>query len=128
MAKFCAYLFLFVLVIHTSPLSQLLKLPVLFTHFADHKHRNHNISFTEFLSMHYWGKDINDNDTQEDNKLPFKKANCISCISLFMPVKKMPAVVPVMWFRINYVVPDDPALPNAFHCSLFRPPKQAPLS
>lgn len=26
-----------------------------------------------FLSMHYWGKDLNDNDGTTDMKLPFKK-------------------------------------------------------
>ncbi|SEB18083.1 hypothetical protein [Pedobacter hartonius] len=42
----------------------------------------------QFLSMHYWCKDINDKDGKEDMKLPFKKLQLHSQHLLFQtPVR-----------------------------------------
>ena len=49
--------------------------PLMVIHYLDHAHRNHEINFSDFLSMHYWGKDIKDNDDQQDQQLPFKNFN-----------------------------------------------------
>lgn len=54
-------------------MGELLKMPFLGAHYLEHQHRNPKIGVMEFLSMHYWGTDLKDNDQQKDMKLPFKK-------------------------------------------------------
>jgi hypothetical protein len=49
------------------------KIPLLIFHYLDHVSRNPNVGVMNFLSMHYWGKDIKDSDKDQDMKLPFKK-------------------------------------------------------
>lgn len=56
-------------------LGELFKLPELMTHFSEHRTLNHNIGIFEFLSMHYLGNDLNDNDQDRDMQLPFKKVS-----------------------------------------------------
>lgn len=67
------YLLIFVHLCANTTLAELLKMPFLGAHFIAHQERNPNISMMQFLSMHYWGKDLNDKDGREDMKLPFKK-------------------------------------------------------
>lgn len=61
--------------VEATSLDQLLKLPVLFEHFQEHQERDPKVSLLEFLAMHYWGQDLDDNDNARDNQLPFKKVN-----------------------------------------------------
>jgi hypothetical protein len=62
--------------ISTTELYQLLKLPVLIEHYKEHKAQNTEMSFIDFLSLHY-NQEFAHDDT--DNKLPFKShSNCAS--------------------------------------------------
>ncbi|MBC8985968.1 hypothetical protein H9X96_09275 [Pedobacter sp. N36a] len=65
--------FLVTCILSGSAITELFKGPILVSHYIDHTSRNPNINFIDFLSMHYWGKDIVDNDGNQDSKLPFKK-------------------------------------------------------
>jgi hypothetical protein len=56
----------------TTELFQLLKLPVLFEHFTEHKALNSSITFLDFLAIHYAGCDKPDADHERDMQLPFK--------------------------------------------------------
>ena len=68
---------------------QLLKLPVVFQHYAEHKQENKSISFIQFLAMHYLHGSPKDKDYSRDMQLPFKSsADC--------PSSTAPAFVPVM--------------------------------
>ena len=69
----CLYILIVVHLCANTTLAELLKMPFLGEHFIAHQERNPRISMMQFLSMHYWGKDINDKDGKEDMKLPFKK-------------------------------------------------------
>ncbi|HWW40039.1 hypothetical protein [Pedobacter sp.] len=50
-------------------------MPILIEHYQEHKQRDANISVMRFLSLHYWGEDLNDDDQEQDMKLPFKKVD-----------------------------------------------------
>lgn len=65
--------FLVTCILSGSAIAELFKAPLLVSHYIDHTSRNPNINFVDFLSMHYWGNDIVDNDSKQDMKLPFKK-------------------------------------------------------
>lgn len=53
---------------------ELLKIPALVEHFSQHKSQQQELSFAEFLFMHYVGDDDNDADNTEDGQLPFKNS------------------------------------------------------
>ncbi|RFM28511.1 hypothetical protein [Deminuibacter soli] len=113
------------MVLHSTALNQLLKLPVLVAHYIEHQHRDSHISVLDFLSMHYWGKDINDNDDDRDRQLPFKTVDMHSLHCSFVPLLK-----PIALKQredhctvINYPAIKDQYLPDPARASLFRPPR-----
>ena len=62
--------------VSATELHQLLKLPILIEHFNEHKAKDNELSFLDFLSLHYNQEFDHDNT---DNKLPFKShSNCAS--------------------------------------------------
>ena len=63
-------------------------MPQLISHFDQHHQLNPQISFIDFLEMHYYGEDINDNDDEEDMKLPFKKIDGHHVLSIGSPAEK----------------------------------------
>ncbi len=75
---------LMLLLTDIGELYQLLKLPILFEHFSEHKRIDNSVSFTDFLGMHYWGTDINDDDDARDQQLPYKKADVHLSQSVFL--------------------------------------------
>lgn len=66
----------------------MLKVPQLISHFVDHHKINAQISFIDFLEMHYLGNDLNDNDEEEDMKLPFKKIDGHHVFSIGVAAEK----------------------------------------
>jgi hypothetical protein len=65
-------LFLAVYLFSATEAYQLLKLPVVFQHFKEHKKEDKNISFLQFLAMHYLHGSPKDKDYERDMQLPFK--------------------------------------------------------
>lgn len=96
-------------------------------HFTEHQAANKSMDLFDFISMHYLGNDMNDNDQDKDMQLPFKKINThfsfqIASIphSALITENRFDVIdtyLPVL-FKSNR--PKDPAL-----VSLFRPPCQA---
>ena len=54
-----------------------MKLPKIFEHFAEHKLEDKNISFFQFLAIHYMHGSPKDKDYDKDMQLPFK--TCCDC-------------------------------------------------
>lgn len=54
--------------------NNLLKAPVLLSHFKEHRQLDPNISFWTFIKIHYVGPIIVDDDFQRDQQLPFRDA------------------------------------------------------
>lgn len=52
--------------------NQMLKLPVLLVHFGEHKKEKPQMSFAEFLHLHYVHGNVMDKDYEKDMQLPFK--------------------------------------------------------
>jgi hypothetical protein len=66
-----------------TELKELLKLPLLFTHYTEHSSHDQNLSFADFLSMHYHHEHDNDGDDADDRSLPFKSHdNCVHSSSI----------------------------------------------
>ncbi|WP_348620418.1 hypothetical protein [Pedobacter lusitanus] len=104
--------------------SEIFKLPHLVCHFQQHHRLNSQIGIIEFLSMHYFGEDLNDNDDEDDMKLPFKKISNQGHISQAVSFSK-PILLKQQYFSVlaapckpEYSWLSNPALDN-----LFRPPR-----
>jgi hypothetical protein len=90
----------------------------------EHKKLNKEIGFVDFLSMHYWGKDLNDNDHDRDMQLPFKKTSEQTCFQLALPLQK---IIHEKHFFIlvdeQFATHPDENLTDKSLDSIFRPPK-----
>lgn len=124
MRRLLRNIILFIVILDTTSLCQVYKVPLLLKHFAEHQSLNHEITFTDFLSMHYLGKDLNDNDDDKDMQLPFKKVEAHTSNFIFVPH------TPVFTFKRVYLpikAEYGPAVPQVAYStvlgSLFRPPR-----
>lgn len=105
--------------------SQIVKLPNLYEHFREHQLRNPAVSFFDYLAMHYWGNDINDNDDEQDMKLPFKKVDSVNPAFLYLPGRPITFSDSYTFWPVDADFPLEHADPyfNPAGKSLFRPPK-----
>jgi len=107
-----------------TSLSQLLKLPVLFVHFQEHKEIDSRISFLNFLSMHYFGEDMNDDDDEQDMKLPYKSVDSKSLHHAVSPVPRFfHHKVAFTYYRQPVYHYESDHLSQRALDSLFRPPR-----
>lgn len=65
---FTAVLFL----VSSTELHELVRLPLLVSHFLQHRHSSQSLNLTGFIQLHYQGDHPDDNDDGEDRQLPFK--------------------------------------------------------
>ncbi len=125
MRKRLAQILIFFAALHCLNLDQLLKLPVLVAHFLEHKDRDNSIRVMDFLSMHYWGHDINDDDDERDRQLPFKAPHPHSfqhiCLPALKAIDLQQGEPPLVSY--DYPLEKDSHLPNPAVGSLFRPPR-----
>ncbi|RAV27614.1 hypothetical protein DN748_17660 [Sinomicrobium soli] len=97
------------------------KVPVLIQHYTEHQQK-YQLDFVDFLTMHYWGHDLDDDDDDRDMQLPFKQVDYGAAHTIYIPVKS---------FSLNCFVPDIPGCkangrnklyPDPNPGELFRPP------
>jgi hypothetical protein len=116
---------MFTLLFSSEPFVELFRIPALIQHFQEHQERDERISFADFLAMHYWGDDLNDNDDEQDRTLPFKHDSILSVHQAQLTPADIqlpgPAVPPVVTLYAIYKV----FHPDAQLEALFRPPKPA---
>jgi hypothetical protein len=87
--KALLYILFFAFCLSSTELHQLLKLPVLFSHFQEHKQRDSSITFLSFLKTHYSdSKNVNSTEKGKHEQLPFKSDTDIAAhnISFYHPV------------------------------------------
>ena len=54
----------------------LLKIPILFEHYSEHRELDPNVSFWSFIKLHYFDPIVVDDDYQRDQQLPFRDIAC----------------------------------------------------
>ena len=109
----------------STQLGQLLKLPGLIQHYAQHKKTNPSMNFFFFFYIHYAHAFEIDEDFEEDMKLPFKtteRGN--SGISNFVPVS-FPDVSNKSFtdLKITFFQKKDPSLSSQHLSSIWHPPR-----
>ena len=103
----------------------LMKMPVLFEHYREHRAQNNVSGFWSFIKLHYFDAFVVDDDYQKDRQLPFRDTDCglvvNTSICAFSPVNMeiIPPVEPVReFFHFN----DGPA-PQFTSFDIFQPPR-----
>ena len=109
-----------------SIISQLVKLPKLYDHFIEHKSLDKNVNVIAFISMHYLGKDIQDNDHEKDMSLPFKTSHYQPIFQLAFESQN-PITEKLKFTSTQNQWPDRSRfnLVQSSLSSLFRPPRNA---
>lgn len=105
---------------------QWLKLPKIFEHFAEHKLEDKNISFFEFLAIHYMHGSPKDKDYDKDMQLPFKTCcDCAAAVNTsYVPMEAnfsftKPVEIPE---KKNYILQDQFPL-SSYLAAIWQPPK-----
>lgn len=111
--------------VNSLSLQQLFKIPVLIAHFFEHRQRNESITFIEYLSMHYWGNDIDDNDQDRDMQLPFKKADLDHSIQKYFTPLSIEILVENFSLESSYTILESQHHSSSHLGALFKPPRLA---
>lgn len=125
MKKISSILFLLIYLAAVTELHQILRLPVFFAHYEEHKLKNSSISLLDFIVIHYFGSDKKDGDYTRDQQLPFKNATCLEVsISFALPPDDLP-VARAQEFSISrkVVLYKSLIFPSSFHFSIWQPPR-----
>jgi hypothetical protein len=105
---------------------QLLKVPFLFEHYKTHQRFSKDLSFSNFIHMHYVQAQTYDNDYQEDMQLPFKASNrtvsLLNFVTLFVP-KQASIHTFYIVFSKSYPIMDDKKHFSSHLGDIFQPPR-----
>ena len=104
---------------------QLLKVPLLVTHFIKHKKESPYITLASYFKMHYIDPQPFDDDYAQDMQLPFKSTPdtfCLNRPSIEPVFQKIVFCAPPVYFKYQPVLNDQvPASCSAG--KIFQPPK-----
>lgn len=126
MKKAIAILLLTTYLFSTTELSQLLKLPVLVSHFTEHKEQNKDLTLWQFLYNHYAFGDVKDADYEKDSKLPFKT---MENLSIQISIAEPPSFILISNKNIytnakkdTYILKND-SVSSAYLSAIWQPPR-----
>ncbi|HPI53329.1 MAG TPA: hypothetical protein PLU10_01485 [Chitinophagaceae bacterium] len=128
MKKAVAILLLGLYLLSATQLGQLCKLPALFGHFQQHRQQDPKITFVEFFVVHYASDFVQDEDYDQDQKLPFKAIDNSFSYSLGAIVNQ-----PMQWSCSNWnpsriqhnTAFVSKGVPTAFIHTIWQPPRVA---
>lgn len=104
---------------------QFVKIPILFEHFQDHKSGDSQITFLEYLKLHYKDGQHKDADYNADIQLPFQTSNTFQALSsagYILPQNYTDTYSPgftprpAFTFYAGFV-------PESLHFDIFQPPR-----
>ena len=125
MRKISPILFLLIYLAAVTELHQILRLPVFFEHYVEHRQDSPTISLLDFIVVHYFSGENKDADYTKDQQLPFKNATCLEVsISLAMPPDDFPETkAQVFSLSRNVVLFKSLNFHYSFHFSIWQPPR-----
>jgi hypothetical protein len=110
-----------------AELHNLFKLPVLISHFREHRAEDPSISFFTFIRIHYFDPLVVDEDYQRDQQLPFRDTDC--CVVTISGISELPVLSvplpPPPPATAGWVVQDEESLPPPHSIRVFQPPRYA---
>ena len=123
-ANAISLLLLYFFLVNTE-LREIVRLPILLEHFTEHKLQNKDVSFLDFIVLHYFSSDVKDADHERDEQLPFRGVHWEeSSAPVALPVESFNGPVP----GIPHTILKVEMHLSRFHSSLFQftiwqPPK-----
>jgi hypothetical protein len=100
---------------------EMLRLPILLEHYNQHKQKVSDISFWEFLVMHYKSGVSHDSD---DNQLPFKDpGHSFTAPTLAIPIHKIALKETVLITRTNHSYTYSETFVASHLSDIFQPPR-----
>jgi hypothetical protein len=125
MKKVGANIFLVLYLFSTTEAYQVLKFPVILEHFHKHQKENNDITFLEFLDIHYMHGSPMDDDYEQDMQLPFKRMNHHFNMTP-AHVKELTSTTLVITPPIketSFIIVDDNSIRSRYLSSIFQPPR-----
>lgn len=112
-----AITFLLLHFLASTELHEIVRMPIAFIHFAEHKQQNNDVSFLDFGVLHYFSGRVKDANYERDRQLPFKKFQCEELASsVALPVDPFEEPLP----GISYTTLKVEIYVSRFHSSLFQ--------
>jgi hypothetical protein len=106
-----------------TELHETLRLPVLLEHYAEHKQHMKDMSFWEFLVMHY--KTDTSHDDQ-DNRLPFKdKGHSFTAPVMALPFQKIALIETTPSTEVSHSSTYTEAYVASHLSDIFQPPRHS---
>lgn len=105
---------------------ELVKVPVLFQHYFEHKELNNQITFLNYVIDHYNEVPHTDNDEERDNQLPFKSTTQTASGQSNFAIPQNHQIIikatirPLVTLDVPYVEND---IPNSYSSKIWQPPK-----
>lgn len=123
--KFISIFFSFILLLFSTELQELIKLPLLFEHYYEHKTADERVTFLSYLVDHYNSIPHTDNDEEQDNRLPFKSAEPkVLLTGLAVPPNNVFLIKDLATTDLKRPsIYNDDDIPHAFTGSIWQPPK-----
>jgi hypothetical protein len=121
MTRTISILLLFSYLASFTEFSEVLRVPLLIEHYMEHKSQVSEMSFVEFLAMHY-ETDVAHDD--KDHELPFKDcSHSLCCQSVVLPAQKISLTanpITVAQVHTSYYLLHKPEVLSG---DIFQPPK-----
>ena len=122
--KIVAIFFLTTLVLVQTPVQLLLKLPVFFAHFQEHRQVIAAISLVEFIQLHYFSGNPKDDDYQRDNQLPFRETAVILLQSAVEIPEQMSIELEAPVYRTtSFPMQTTPMVHSGHRLAIWQPPR-----
>ena len=121
MNRLLAISFLFLYINSNTEFHEMLRMPILFEHFSEHKQKVSDISFWDFLVMHYKSDVSHDAD---DNQLPFKDpGHSFTAPTLAVTTNKMVLQETVLLTKTNHTFTYSETFIASHLSDIFQPPR-----
>jgi hypothetical protein len=107
----------------STELHELLRIPQLLAHYAQHRLGDPHLSLLDFLALHYSPGHPNDKDSKDDNELPFKSKD--SLIHIDNPIQPTQPTLEKTFFPLasEIRIGSTEAIHGKAFFSIFHPPR-----
>ena len=123
MSRLLAISFLVLYINSNTEFHEMLRLPILLEHYSEHKQKVSDISFWDFLVMHYKSDVSHDAD---DNQLPFKDpAHSFTAPTLAIPIHKIMLSDTQLIAEVSHVSSYQETFIASHLSDIFQPPRAA---
>lgn len=123
--KIISILILAIYMLSCTEFDQLLRIPLLVAHFIEHKQESKDISFAEFMLIHYVQEYSFNGDYEQDTNLPFKSVdgNTIQVVAFITLLNPCLKAKPIYAADKRFKPFEQLFIDNAYLSSIWQPPK-----